>query len=1088
MNPAPPVLHSAPKVAGTRRLSAGPATFGAHLRHLRRAAGLTQQALASRAGYSTVYIGMLERGERVATPATSDLLADALSLPAHERALLRAALRGGGRASALHLNTSALQPLVGREDELTALDLLLSGVGPSALVLAGEPGIGKTRLLYEAIGRGAERGWTVLQAGCQRGSVREAFAPLSEAIVHHLQAQSARLVRTQLVGCTWLARAVPEVAAFGLTATPIDVLPPERERRLVFGAAMRFIDNVAGPAGTLLVLDDLQWAGPDALDLLVALLHAPHAVPVRIVLGYRTTEVQLTGPLPVALDDLAAAGLMEQRTMTPLDHDGAHRLLTSLLAGRPEIGGDLRQRLIQRTGGVPFFVVSCAQALLTSSNGRAAGEVPWNMAQSIRQRAAALPPSTRTVLDMAAVIGRHVPRPVLMASAGQSEDAVLTALEALGRVRLLDDEGDGYRFAHDVIHEVVAADLSATRRLVLHRRVAEALEREQGPRAAEVIALHYLESDATERAWPYLEMAGDEAQAAAAHASAERHYHALVESMKDRAAPLVVARVQERLGVSLLALDRYDEAIAELERAATIYWTVTAHEDLGRIVARIGHGHGRRGTPDVGIARVEEVLAIARTRPHGVALAPLYATLAYLYFLSGRYADELAAATMAAEYARASGDDRSLTVAQNRRGTALFSLGRLDDALPPLQEADRLAETVGDLDVAWRVQTNLGLVYFARGDFVSVQAHAERAVKTALRLGDALPIARTLANRGEGAMYRGAWAAARADFAAALAHIRGIGATEATAYPLLDLAHLCLLEGRWDEMERYVDEGRRLGERTGDLQILRWAGGLLAERDILRGYPEQARERFDTLLDRQDEGTEETDVTYILPVLAWSCLEMDDTACATATAAAALRRAREQEQRVALVDALRVSAMIACGGGDAETARAHLDEALDLAQTMPYPYAEARLWHVDAEACLVGPRSADLDAARASLEAALNLYNRLGAQPEAARARDDLMALPYRRHMRSAGLILSQGRWARVQAVLPSLSRRGRPRADDRRTLEAILYVRRRGCAWADLPPEFGDDATTHRRYRQWQATGVWPRIVAALGPLLSAE
>jgi transposase len=76
---------------------------------------------------------------------------------------------------------------------------------------------------------------------------------------------------------------------------------------------------------------------------------------------------------------------------------------------------------------------------------------------------------------------------------------------------------------------------------------------------------------------------------------------------------------------------------------------------------------------------------------------------------------------------------------------------------------------------------------------------------------------------------------------------------------------------------------------------------------------------------------------------------------------------------------------------------------------------------------------------------------------------------------------VSDAQWAQVQALLPPLARIGRRRADDRRTLEAILYERRTGCAWADLPAELGDEATAHRRWQEWQAAGPWEQIAAIL-------
>jgi len=116
--------------------------------------------------------------------------------------------------------------------------------------------------------------------------------------------------------------------------------------------------------------------------------------------------------------------------------------------------------------------------------------------------------------------------------------------------------------------------------------------------------------------------------------------------------------------------------------------------------------------------------------------------------------------------------------------------------------------------------------------------------------------------------------------------------------------------------------------------------------------------------------------------------------------------------------------------------------------------------------------------ARAYLEDALAIFRRLGARAEAARAQRALDAVDTA-WMRRPDLRVSDAQWSVVAALLPSVAHTGRRRVDDRRTLEAILYVQGANRAWAELPPEFGDDATAHRRLAEWRASGLWPRIAA---------
>jgi predicted ATPase len=307
--------------------------------------------------------------------------------------------------------------LVGRRHELALLDRHLSGQGPPLLLLAGEPGIGKSRLLQEAACRAAERGWQVLQGGCSRRGSQEPYAPLLGALERYLRRRDPIHLRAELHGCAWLVRLLPDLAEGPIEPLPAWSLTPDQERHLMFRALVRFLTNVAVPGGTLLVLDDLQWAGSDALDLLTVLARAPADVPLRLVGAYRDTEVQPEDALSVSLADLARERLVVQRMLAPLAPEEAARLLDDLLAGADAavVTPPQRAQVLRRTGGVPFFLVSCAERL---RQGDLAGsrtvrtrlwdEVPWDVTQSIRQRIADLPRVGRDVLGTAAVIGRVV--------------------------------------------------------------------------------------------------------------------------------------------------------------------------------------------------------------------------------------------------------------------------------------------------------------------------------------------------------------------------------------------------------------------------------------------------------------------------------------------------------------------------------------------------------------------------------------------------------------------------------------------------------------------------------------------------------
>jgi tetratricopeptide (TPR) repeat protein/transcriptional regulator with XRE-family HTH domain len=553
--------------------------FGALLKRYRLAAGLTQEELAERARLSVRGITDLERGAR-RTPHkdTVQLLATALALPEPDRARLEAAARHQSAASAplagfTRPSGAAMPPLIGRAHELDLLGQHLLGEGPPLLMLAGEPGIGKSRLLREASGRAVGHGWCVLEGGCQRRGGQDPYAPLLGALQQYLRARPSAQLRADLRGCAWLVRLLPELADGPIEPLPAWVPAPAQERRLMLEAIIRFLGNVAGRAGTLLVLDDLQWAGADALDLLDTLVRAAPEAPLRLVGAYRDTEVQQHDLLGVSLADHAQAGLVRHHLLAPLSETEVTQLLDGLLQDAVS-DEQVRRRVAQRAGGVPFFAVSCAQALHTAGpTNHQADAVSWDVAQSVRQRVAALSEEARDILSMAAIAGRVVSRSMLARANARPDSALVAALEDACRARLLEEAGQGaYQFAHDVIREVVEADLGAARRVLLHCTVAGAIEVAYAgrlPEHYEALAHHYAQGEVWDKALHYIARAAEKAAAAYANQSALDLYAralAVCEQLGDSGFATAITIALQRGGINN-GLGNTGDAIADFDKA-----------------------------------------------------------------------------------------------------------------------------------------------------------------------------------------------------------------------------------------------------------------------------------------------------------------------------------------------------------------------------------------------------------------------------------------------------------------------------------------------------------------------------------------
>ncbi len=971
-------------------------TFAAVLKRARRAAGLTQAELAERAGLSPEAISALERGvNRSPRRETVALLVDALGLDGVERVQLEQAARqrpGASQAPARISPAGDLPPLVGRAREVAAIERLLSGAAPPVLLFAGEPGVGKTRLLQQSASIASASGWTVLTGGCQRASEQDPYAPILSAVERYIATRGETMLRDDLRGCAWLLRLLPELAELDLLQLPTWALAPEQERRLTFSAVARFLANIAGPFGTLLVLDDLQWAGADACDLLIALVQAGGETPIRLAGGYRDFELPAESPLGRAIDELARAGLLQQTQLSRLTEEESAALLQGLLAAEG-IGAPSRHQVLQQSEGIPFYLVSWAQAMRSGaleSGGDA--PLPWDVQQSVRQRVAAQPEAAREALQVLTVAGDKASLGLLRAvlgASGHDEDALVVGLEAAYRARLLDEtEDDGYQFAHDLIREVVAHDLSAARRTALHRRIAEALEREPDDSLAEVLAFHYLHAGEPAKALPYLERAGDRATAMRAHAAAETAYCELVERLDRLGRPLEAAQARRKWGAALCTLARYEEALAAFERAAEAYRQAGDSEGQARVVAQIGQAHADRGTARQGLERLEPALAVfERGGVSQETLAALHDTYAQLLHLAGRYSEQMEEAERAATYARTAGSDLLLCQIEMRRGNALRMLGRMREASQVLEGVIRLAEVAGDPRTVTYALDNLSVVYLLQGEFARSAGSSDRALALAEQSGD--PLLFELFPHGMNAFATGHWRQANDDFTRAREMTQQLGISWMTSYTALGLGQLRLAQGEVATASELLEEAVRLAAQAGDLQALRWAQTALAERDLLAGEPGTAHARLEPLLDRP--GQQEGVVTYLLPYLAWAALDLGKASEAEELLAQCLSRATNELIRLAQADALRVRVLQHTRQGRYDDAEQTLETALALSREMPYPYAEAKLLYAGG---LLAQAENKSDQARERFQRAESAFHALGERLYLPHVERALASLP----------------------------------------------------------------------------------------------
>ena len=821
-----------------RQAQDAPPTCGQLLQRYRVLAGLTQEELAERAGYSGNYIGKLEQDQRELPAAAADRLAAVLGLADQDRAALRAARerRQGGRGLPARL-------LAGRDAEMAQIRQFLAGAGPPVLLLAGEPGMGKTRLLEEAASRAAGGGWGVARGGCLRRA-QDAYAPLSGALDDALQRLPDGQRAEALRQAGQVDLLLPELALSGGPGPGEGGAPtrfqPEQQRRLLVSSAGRLLHALASPAGTLLVLDDLHWAGPDAVDVLAALLAAAGSPPLRVIGAYRDSET------PARLDefvaDLARASLVRVLPLGPLTDADAGRLLLQLAPeGEQQEQPAVLSAIVRRAGGVPFFLVSYAEQVSGGGGqGGAPLAVPWTVAQVIGQRVAALPGPAKELLSVAAVAGRVVLHTLLAQVTDSDDEQVLEAVETALEARLLAEDGpDGYRFTHDLIRETVENGLSAARRRRLHRRIGQALERQPGA-PAESLAFHFSQSGEDGTAAGYLELAGDQAQQRVAYAAAAEFYAAAAARLEAAGRPAEVVPVTEKQGMAWRRAGRYDAAITALEDALARYRVAGDAEGVARVTGWLAHAHYRRGTSQDALGEVVD-MAEGDPAPVPGAASPGALTwwegLLMLLFVRGSYTKMVTLGRSLAQAGLAADNLTMQAIGTRVEGAALIRLGRLAEgaelmaaALPadPAAADERAAEAAPVLSAA----------YLSMGSVDRCAALSERMLAAAERVGDQVLAAMHTVLLAGVCYVRGDWDRGR-DLVGRAQERFAASSSPRAVHAVGVLAPAMIWHGAWQQARAYLEGSLQAARSLRVVHDERTALTYLAELDLLDGRPQE---------------------------------------------------------------------------------------------------------------------------------------------------------------------------------------------------------------------------------------------------------
>ena len=591
--------------------------------------------------------------------------------------------RAGAMRSRLQASVArGLTRFVGREGELDQLHQAMGRTSSShgqVMAMVGEPGVGKSRLVWEVTHSPRVHGWLVLQAGSVSYGQATSYLPVIDLLKRYFAIEDRdgpRAVREKLTGKLLtldpaLQDMVPALLSL-LDAVPEDspflTLDPPQRRQRTLDALKRVILRESQEQPLLLVFEDLHWIDAETQALLNSLVESLPTSRLRLLVNYR----------PEYQHGWGRKTSYTQLRLDPLPPVSADAFLQALLGDDPRLK-PLTDLLIARTEGNPFFLEESVRTL--AETGVLVGEreayrlgqalsgiqVPATVQAVLAARIDRLPAEEKRLLQTAAVLGTEVPWPLLHAIADVPEALLqrhLTALQSaefLYETRLFPEHE--YTFKHALTHEVAYSSLLQERRHVLHARIVEAIETLAGERVAEQVerlAHHALRCEMWDKALAYCRQAGEKTMARSAYREAVGSFEQALRTLPH----LPETR------------DMREQAI---DLRLALRWAVHPSGDYGRILA---------------LLREAEALAEALDDPR--RLAQVSFSLSSYFYNMGTYEQSIAAGQRALALATAGGEVVLPALANVYLGIAYQAQGDYRRAI------DCFRQTVASLDGAKR--------------------------------------------------------------------------------------------------------------------------------------------------------------------------------------------------------------------------------------------------------------------------------------------------------------------------------------------------------------------------------------------------
>jgi class 3 adenylate cyclase len=877
--------------------------------------------------------------------------------------------------------------LIGREPELTELEdaLLAANRGDGQIVLlAGEAGVGKSRLASEVERRARKIGMTVLSGGCSEAELALPYLPFLEALGNYLTAVDLDQVRKELGSLRReLAHLFPQLEPEAETRETGD---PTQAKLRLFEAILALLRIAAQQTGLLLVLEDLHWSDASTRELLDYLTRRLKGSRIMLLGTYRADELNRKHPLAHHIQAWRRTKAALVIDLHPLPPDGIAGMVRAIFDS-DQVTAEFRDFLHRRSEGNPFVL----EELLKDAVDRGdiyRTETGWErknlddlrLPQTVRDtillRVEQLAPEQADVLQTASVLGRSFTYPLLVAVAGKDDRSVQAALHASVQQQLLEEEPHNngrYRFRHALTREAIYEDMIAPQREEIHGLAADALTKQEGTPPID-LAFHLLAANRWQDAVPIGIKAADLAEHNQAFREAADLYERLLTHVTDN---ITRARLLCKTGRAYQQAVDPGRAQRFLEQGIPLLEEAGEEIEAAEYRIILGRCNWERSLPAVARSEYERARTVLERAGPSEALATAYVRLAGLHMFQYEFQAGLDMANRASNVAEAAGAESARIWADVFIGGALLNLGHLDEGMERMDAAHREAAERGLVTIAGNALYNASI--FRVRTFRAREALERMPLFEPLRIGGQ-PLVLELFASGSAWFYLGYPARARDLHEQAL-----VLARESQSHTF----------ARWIRRELGTSVGA-LGQPAEGLKIMGPVDLSIEMQDLVF----QLRMAIRLMLDAGDvEGAAANAATIHARPGSGMFFEdraLGDAAVEAFVAAGRLEEAEQMAARTRTADPWgqvlqdRMEGRLALAKGDLDAARELLSKAAAAYEDVDYGIEEMRTRRSLAEAHI---RAGDKAAAEAELRSVVKKADERGAVLEGDLARRKLMEL-----------------------------------------------------------------------------------------------